>query len=81
MLGALGIKSMDANYTSIILDLGDNSKLDPMKLVTMISKNPRLFSLRQDKKLIRYLNKAESEALVETASIYLDELRSLCCSP
>ncbi len=81
MLGALGIKSMDANYTSIILDIGDNSKLDPMKLVAMISKNPRLYSLRQDKKLIRYLNKSESEALVETASIYLDELRSICTTP
>ena len=78
MLGALGIKSMDANYTSIILDLGDNSKIDPAKLVSMITMHPKQYAVRQDKKLIRYLTKAESDALIETAAFYLDELKSRC---
>ncbi len=78
MLGDLGIKSMDANYTSIILDLGDKSKLDPAKLVSMITMHPKQYSIRQDQKLIRYLTKSESEALLETAAIYLDDLKSRC---
>ncbi len=78
MLGALGIKSMDANYTSIILDLGENSRLDPAKLVSLITMHPKQYTIRQDQKLIRYLTKSESEALTETAAIYLDELKSRC---
>ncbi len=78
MLSGLGIRSMNANYTSIILDLGDNSRLDPMKLVSLITMHPRQYSIRQDQKLIRYLSKSESEALTETAAIYLDELKSRC---
>lgn len=77
MLAPLGIRAMDANFTSIILDLGDESKLDPQKLVTFISAHARQYVLRQDKKLIRYLSKTESEALIETASVYLDDLRQL----
>ena len=78
MLGKLGIKSMDANYTSIILDLGEKSRLDPTKLVSMITMHPKQYVIRQDQKLIRYLTKSESEALVETAAMYLDELQSRC---
>ncbi len=80
MLSALGVKSMDANYTSIIIDPGENSKLDPAKLVSMITMHPKQYTIRQDQKLIRYLTKSESEALTETAAIYLDELRSRCYS-
>lgn len=78
MLSGLGIKSMDANYTSIILDLSDNSKLDPAKLVSMVTLEPSKYALRQDQKLIRYLNKSESEALIETAAFYLDALKERC---
>ncbi len=31
--------------------------------------------MRQDQKIIRYLTKSESEALPETAALYLDELK------
>ena len=78
MLSDLKIKSMDANFTSIILDIGDNSRLDPAKLVSMITMHPKQYSIRQDQKLIRYLTKSESEALTETAGVYLDELKSRC---
>lgn len=78
MLSQLGIKSMDANYTSIILDPGLHSKLDPAKLVAFIAKHPKAYTIRQDQKIIRYLSKSESEALVETAAFYLDELQSCC---
>ena len=76
MLSNLGIKSMDANYTSIILDLGEHSKLDPTKLVSMMTMHPKQYVLRPDNKLIRYLSKSESEALTETAALYLDDLKS-----
>ena len=76
MLSDLGIRSMDANYTSIILDLGQNSRLDPQKLVSLLTMHPKQYVFRQDQKLIRYLNKNESAALVETTAIYLDELKS-----
>ena len=78
MLGELGIRSMDANYTSIILDPGEKSRLDPAKIVSLITMHPKQYTIRQDQKLIRYLTKAESEALTETAAIYLDELKSRC---
>lgn len=78
MLAELGIRQMDANFTSIILDIGDNSKLDPAKLVSLITMHPRQYTIRQDQKLIRYLTKSESEALTETAALYLDELKSRC---
>lgn len=78
MLGKLGIKSMDANYTSIILDLGEKARLDPAKLVSMITMHPKQYVIRQDQKLIRYLTKSESDALIETAAIYLDELQNRC---
>ena len=78
MLAELGIRQMDANFTSIILDLGDNSKLDPAKLVSLMTMHPRQYTIRQDQKLIRYLTKSESEALTETAALYLDELKSRC---
>ena len=75
MLAQLGVKSMDANYTSIIIDPGENSKLDPAKLVALIASHPKQYAIRSDQKIIRYLSKAESEALPETAAFYLDELR------
>ncbi len=78
MLSELGIKSMDANHTSIILDLGEQSKLDPQKLVSLITLDPRRYTFRGSSKLVRYLNKDESNALVETAAIYLDSLKSRC---
>lgn len=80
MLADMGIQSMDANYTSIILTPGDNSKIDPIKLVNMISAHPKQYAFRQDKKLIRYLSKDESGALLETAAIYLDDLKKQICS-
>lgn len=75
MLSQIGAKSMDANYTSIIIDPGDHCKLDPMKLVSLISQHPKQYAMRQDQKIIRYLTKSESEALPETAALYLDELK------
>ena len=76
--GAPVLRRPDANFTSIILDIGDNSRLDPAKLVSMITMHPKQYSIRQDQKLIRYLTKSESEALTETAAVYLDELKSRC---
>lgn len=78
MLGELGIRSMDANYTSIILDPGEHSRLDPTKIVSLITMHPRQYAIRQDQKIVRYLTKAESEALIETTALYLDELKSRC---
>lgn len=75
MLAQLGVKSMDANYTSIIIDPGENSKLDPAKLVALIASHPKQYAIRNDQKIIRYLSKTESEALPETAAFYLDELK------
>lgn len=79
MLAKIGAKSMDANYTSIIIDLGEHSHVDPKKLMDLVFVEPKKYSLRQDGKLIRYLNKAESEALVETAAMYLDMIFENLC--
>ena len=78
MLSDLGIKSMDANHTSIILDIGEHSKLDPNKLVSLITLDPKRYTFRGTTKIVRYLNKQESDALVETAAFYLDSLKSRC---
>ena len=75
---AYGIARVDSSYRSLILDLGETSRLDPAKLVSLITMHPKQYTIRQDQKLIRYLTKSESEALTETAAIYLDELKSRC---
>ena len=78
MLSELGIRGMNANHTSIILDVGEKSRLDPAKLISLITLEPKKYAFRNDQKFVRYLTHAESDALVETAAIYLDQLKSRC---
>ena len=69
---------MDANHTSIILDIGDKSKLDPMKVMSLVVLEPKRYAFRPDQRLVRYLSKSESEALFETAALYLESLKDRC---
>ena len=78
MLSDLGIRGMDANHTSIILDVGEKSHLDPAKLISLITLEPKKYAFRNDQKFVRYLTHAESDALVETAALYLEQLKSRC---
>jgi transcription-repair coupling factor (superfamily II helicase) len=78
MLSDLGIRGMDANHTSIILDVGEKSHLDPSKLISLITLEPKKYAFRNDQKFVRYLTHAESDALVETAALYLEQLKSRC---
>jgi len=76
MLSPLGIRAMDANVATIVLDLGEHSKLDPQKIVSLITLHPKTYTLRKDNKLLRYLTHDESKNLTLTAKNYLESLQS-----
>ncbi|MFA5625189.1 MAG: transcription-repair coupling factor [Bradymonadales bacterium] len=79
MLKRIGAKSMTVSYTSIGIELGTESCVDPKKLMDLVLLEPKKYSLRQDGTLLRYLQKSESDALVETVACYLDELYESVC--
>ncbi|MDX9720645.1 MAG: transcription-repair coupling factor [Myxococcota bacterium] len=78
LLRALGVMGVDANNTAITINIGENSGLDPNRVVSLVLAEPKRYVLRQDLRLVRYLRPSEAAALVATCKAYLRELASCC---
>ncbi len=79
MLAHLGIQSLNANHSAIILDVGERSKPDPLKLMNAIVMEPQKYAFRSNQKFVRYLTQSESKDIFKASSDFLNQLSSKFC--
>ncbi len=72
--------SLELNPVRMVLALGDDTPLEPAKIMQLIQKPHSQYRLSPDMRLVRQFNKAEVERPVETAKASLMELLA-CATP
>ncbi len=77
LVRAIGAQSVDANHSAVIVHVGEGCRLNPAKVVALVERESRRYSLRPDLRLIRYLSKQEAAELVPTTKRVLRELAEL----
>ena len=77
-LRALGV---DASASAVILNIGEHSRLDPQRVVRLVTTRRNRYHLRPDMRLVCYLTPKESKELVESTKTVLRELIRKACFP
>lgn len=72
--------SLELGPSRLALALGDNTPLDPQKVVALVEKAKSLYTISKDQRLIRQFSKQEREHPVNTAKAALLELLA-CATP
>src|SRR5690606_4043994 len=72
--------SIELNPVRLVLTLGEDTPLEPARVMELIQKAHSLYKLTPDMRLVRQFSKAERERPVDTAKASLMELLG-CATP
>ncbi len=74
LVRSLRLLGVDVSTSAVVLNLGNQNLLDPMRIVAMVSADRKRYTLRPDMRLVRYLTPAEGRDLLATTQEVLRTL-------